>query len=110
MNNVYETLKDWKRRNRLRKKDANLLLEAYRRFHAFARRDRISLSDARLGYGMGEYDQSPFFSVLFGNRPPRCRGWYALTDAGKKVLSDLNAHLPWKPNYSEDIFTGSFSV
>lgn len=99
----------WSKKFSLCANDRNLLLEAYRRYHQFARRDGKTISDAWLGLGTpSTYGKSSYFRPLDGKATPRVRNWWLLTDKGVDVVVDLIAALPWDNDYSEIIFTNTF--
>lgn len=101
----YNTIKEWKKENKLKKPDAKLLIEAYRRFHAFHKGE--TLSEAWTGLGMREYDYSIFFEPVFNrSRPKRCAAWFRLTQSGRSLVSRLNARLPWRPGLNRCLYEG----
>lgn len=95
---------NWKRQNKLKTKDARLLLEAYRRFFMFHKNKPIS--QAWLGLGFREYDHSPFFIPVHRQRTPRTMAWYKLNESGLSLISKLITLLPWRKEYSLPIFEG----
>jgi hypothetical protein len=98
-------IKDWMKEHKLTKKNAVLLLEAYRRFHEFYRPSKGPISEAWLGMGSPSVYKSPYFVPV--HKPlPRVSNWYKLNRQGRILLSKLNALLPWNENYNEYLFRG----
>jgi len=108
---AFNVIRDWKDRNKLSARDADLLLEAYRRFNMFGKWDHKTLSDTWAGLGLvSKYGKSLHFSAYEGRLPKhRCIGWWVLTEPGKKVLSSLIAFLPWREELNQLIFTGDLT-
>lgn len=94
---------NWMKENKLKTSEARLLLEAYRRYHMFHKNKTIS--EAWIGLGKKEYDNSSFFSPVH-KRPDKYLGWYRLNKTGTIMVSRLNALLPWKKEYNLPIFEG----
>jgi len=108
---AFKIIKDWKAHHKLSAHDADLLLEACRRFNNFGKRDHKTLSETMVGLGgVYKYGKSLYFSPFEGRLPPpRCLGWWVLTEPGKKLLSNLIAFLPWREELNSLIFTGDLT-
>lgn len=106
-----KVIENWKSQNKISSRNAFLLLEAYRRFNMFGRRDRYTISETWVGLGYkSEYGASPFFTPLNGMTPPRgAQGWWLLKENGKKLVSKLVSLLPWREDYNHLLFTGDLS-
>ena len=100
-----EIIRNWKKRNKLNKRDTLLLLEAYRRYFQFQKKKE--LSSAWVGLGMIDYDKSIYFRPV-SSRPSRCLGWYRLSEVCLKVLSDLMKELPWSQEIGNKIWNNEF--
>lgn len=98
---------DWSKRNKLKARDNKLLLEAYRRYNAFAVENGRGITKAWLGLGTRSvYGKSKFFRMISNQTlRPRCNGWWVLTEDGIDVLVDLIRVLPWKATYNHILFS-----
>jgi hypothetical protein len=102
---MIKNLREWQLKHKINKADFDLLVEAYRRFHMFARGK--SLAHAWVGLGYSEYEKSEYFKPI-SSRPKRALGWFGLSDKGIKVIKDLNKMVPWKYKYNFIIFENKY--
>jgi predicted alpha/beta-fold hydrolase len=96
-----DTIRQWKKLNNLKNKDAYLLLEAYRRFHSFYQSTDIKTAWVGLGtYSI--YNSEYFTPISLGSK--KVTNWWLLTKKGCKLVEHLTVILPWKKQFTEDIF------
>lgn len=101
---ISNAVHQWAKRFKLNQRDEILLVEAYRRYHSFARCGG-NISSAWLGLGVPSiYGKSSFFRSA-GSITPHVLNWWLLTEKGINALVDLNASLPWDFEYNGILFT-----
>jgi len=99
-------IKKWKTRNKLPKRVAGLLLEAYRRFNQFAKGK--TLEQAWTGLGTHSSYNNTYFKPVFSVK--HSPSWFSLTPKGVIVVQDLINSLPWNEDYSLPIFVQDYEM
>jgi hypothetical protein len=89
-----ELLRNWKRKNKLRKQEANNLLECYRRSNMF-KNGNLTNESILLALPSEVNNSKKYVTCTYGREKPRANNWYKLTYEGMCLVSELKKLLTW---------------
>jgi hypothetical protein len=84
-------------------KDRQLLIEAYRRYNQFEKKDNRTLANAWVGLGYPNQYKSTYFRSI-ETETARVLNWYSLNLKGIEVMEKLLKQFPWDSTYYDHLF------